>query len=47
MEKEAIAKAIKTMRRARRASDITNRGFPHQMYKPSKPRPTLSVSPKP
>jgi len=25
--------------------DVTNRGFPHQRYKPSKPRPTSTESP--
>jgi len=30
---------------AERDRDVTNRGFPHQRYKPSKPRPTLTESP--
>jgi len=30
-----------------RDRDVTNRGFPHQRYKPSKPRPTSTVSPAP
>ena len=25
--------------------DVTNKGFPHQRYKPCKPRPTLAESP--
>ena len=28
-----------------REHDISNRGFPHKRYKPSKPRPTLTESP--
>jgi len=27
--------------------DVTNRGFPHQRYMPSMPRPTLTESPTP
>ena len=27
-----------------RDRDVTNRGFPHQRYKPSKPRPTSTES---
>jgi len=30
-----------------RDRDVTNRGFPHQRYKPSKPRPTSTESPAP
>ena len=30
-----------------RDHDVTNRGFPHQRYKPSKPRPTSTESPTP
>ena len=28
-----------------RDRDVTNRGFPHQRYKPSQPRPTSTESP--
>ena len=30
-----------------RDRDVTNRGFPHQRYKPSKSRPTSTESPAP
>ena len=30
-----------------RDRDVTNRGFPHQRYKPSEPGPTLTESPTP
>jgi len=30
-----------------RDRDVTNRGFPHQRYKPGKPRPTSTESPAP
>jgi len=30
-----------------RDADVTNRGPPHQRYKPSKPRPTSTESPAP
>jgi len=30
-----------------RDRDVSNRGFPHQRYKPSKPRPTSTESPAP
>jgi len=30
-----------------RDQDVTNRGFPHQRYKPRKPRPTSTESPAP
>ena len=30
-----------------RDRDVTNRGFAHQRYKPSKPRPTSTESPAP
>jgi len=30
-----------------RDGDVTNRGFPHQRYKPSKPRPTSTERPAP
>jgi len=30
-----------------RDRDVTNRGFPYQRYKPSKPRPTSTDSPAP
>jgi len=30
-----------------RDRDVTNRDFPHQRYKPSKPRPTSTESPAP
>jgi len=29
----------------KRDRDVTNRGFPDERYKPSKPRPTLTESP--
>jgi len=30
-----------------RDRDVSNRGFPHQRYKPSKPSPTSTESPAP
>jgi len=46
-DKRAIARALGTRMRPGRDRDVTNRGFPHQRYKPSKPRPTLTESPTP
>jgi len=46
-DKQAIARAFGTTRRPERDHDVTNRGFPHQRYKPSKPGPTLTESPTP
>jgi len=46
-DKQAIARAFGTMTLPRRDRDVTNRGFPHQRYKPSKPRPTSTKSPIP
>ena len=43
----AIARAFGTMTRPGRDRDVTNRGFPHQRYKPSKPGPTSTGSPTP
>ena len=43
-DKRAIAMAFGTTTRLGRDRDVTNRGFPHQRYKPSKPRPTLTES---
>jgi len=34
-DKRAIASAFGTTTRPGRDGDVTNRGFPHQMYKPS------------
>ena len=44
-DKRAIARAFRTTTRPGRDRDVTNRGFPHQRYKPSELRPTLSESP--
>ena len=44
-DKRAIARTFGTTTRPRRDRDVTNRGFPHQRYKPSKPGPTLTESP--
>jgi len=46
-DKRAIASAFGTTTRPGRDRDVTNRGFPHQRYKPSKPGPTLTESPTP
>ena len=46
-DKRAIARAFGTPARPGRDRDVTNRGFPHQRYKPRKPRPTLTESPTP
>ena len=46
-DKRAIARAFETTTRPGRDRDVTNRGFPHQRYKPSKPGPTLTESPTP
>ena len=45
--KRAIARAFGTTTRTGRDRDVTNRGFPHQRSKPSKPGPTLTESPTP
>ena len=39
--------ADETRMRPERDRDVTNRGLPHQRYKPSKPRPTSTESPTP
>ena len=44
-DKQAIARAFGTTTRPWRDRDVTNRSFPHQRYKPSKPRPTSTESP--
>jgi len=44
-DKRAIAGAFGMMTRLRGDRDVTNRGFPHQRYKPGKPRPTSTKSP--
>jgi len=46
-DKRAIARAFGTTTRPGRDRDVTNRGFPHQRYKPGKPGPTLTESPTP
>jgi len=46
-DKRAIARAFGTTTRLGQDRDVTNRGFPHQRYKPSKPGPTLTESPTP
>jgi len=46
-DKRAIARAFGTTTRPGRDRDVTNRGFPHQRYKPSKPGPTSTESPTP
>jgi len=46
-DKRAIARAFGTRTRPGRDRGVTNRGFPHQRYKPSKPGPTLTESPTP
>jgi len=46
-DKRAIARAFGTTTRPGRDHDVTNRGFPHQRYKPSKLWPTLTESPTP
>jgi len=46
-DKRAIARAFGTTTRPGQDRDVTNRGFPHQRYKPSKPEPTLTESPTP
>jgi len=43
-DKQAIARAFGTTTKLRPDRDDTNRGFPHQRYKPSKPRPTSTES---
>jgi len=45
--KQAIERAFGTTTRPGQDRDVTNRGFPHQRYKPSKPGPTLTESPTP
>jgi len=44
-DKRAIARAFGMPTRPGRDGDVTNRGFPHQRDKPSKPRPTSTESP--
>jgi len=46
-DKRAIARAFGTTTRLGQDCDVTNRGFPHQRYKPRKPGPTLTESPAP
>jgi len=46
-DKRAIARAFGTTTRPGQDRDVTNRGFPHQRYKPSKSGPTLTASPTP
>jgi len=46
-DKPAIARPFGTTTRPGRDLDVTNRGFPHQRYKPSKQGPTLTQSPTP
>ena len=45
--KRAIARAVRTTTILGQDGDVTNRGFLHQRYKPSKPRATLTESPTP
>jgi len=45
--KWAMARALGTRTRAGRDLDVSNRDFPHQRYKSSKPRPTSTGSPTP
>jgi len=44
-DQQAIARAFGTTTIPKQDRDITNRGFPHQRYKPSKLRPTSTESP--
>jgi len=46
-DKRAIPGAFGRTTRPGGDRDVTNQGFPHQRYKPSKPRPTLTASPTP
>jgi len=46
-DQRAIARAVGTTTRPGRDRDVTNRGFPHQRYKPSKPRLTSTEIPTP
>jgi len=46
-DKQAIARAFGTTTKRRRDRDVTNRNFPHQRYKPGKPRPTSTEHPTP
>ena len=46
-DKQAIARALGMTMRPGRDPDVTNRGFPHHKYNPSKPGPTLTESPTP
>jgi len=46
-DKPAIARAFGTTTTPGRDRDVTNQGFPHQRYKPSKPWPTSTESPTP
>jgi len=40
IDKLAIARAFGLTMRPGQDPDVTNRGFSHQRYKPTKPRPT-------
>jgi len=42
--REAIVRGFVTTTKQSRDRDVTNRGFPHQRYKASKLRPTLTKS---
>jgi len=44
-DKWAIARAFGTTTKPGQDRHVTNSSFPHQGYKPSKPRPTLTESP--
>jgi len=46
-DKRAIARAFGTTTRLGRDRHVTNRAFPYQSYKPSKPGPTLTESQTP
>jgi len=46
-DKRAIARALGTTTRPGRDRDVTNRAFPHQRHKHSKPGPTSTESPTP
>jgi len=46
-DKRAIARGFGKTTRPGRDLDMTNRGFPHHRYKPSKPGPTSTESPTP
>jgi len=44
-DKQAMARAFGTMTRLRRDGDVTDRGFIHQRYKPSKLKATSTERP--